>query len=597
MTEGTEGRGTEDRKAGGVRLWSPQPTGARRAQVLQLRISLSMIPNDRRRGEYGNRLNCTWFGQLLAAVCLIAGCSSQRDVELIAEGKIERPPVTVTVFFADGMDYARMQALLDAGRLPNIQRHFVDGGVGIEHAVAALPPITYANAVSIITGRFPGHHDVTGNRWYDPRCDALRDYGSAATYRKVNEDFHFPTIYEMLGDAFTVNVQGHTRRGVSQTIDNVVTAGLDWLLGNYMAADARVGECVHEVATIARRQGRWPVVYFNYFPGLDEVGHLHGSDSPEYAEAMVTVDAAIGRIVDRVEAMAPADLRYYVLLSDHGHVPTPPARAIDLATWLARNAHLHVYDKASVPLNPRWHDDYDAVLINGAFRRAAIHLFDRRANDSQDVAPAVTWPWIRELAVLPGIAAVCGRCGRDAVEVYRTGGTLRIERRELDGIKAYRIAGIEGDWPGILGEDNPQTAGMREGWHDSRTWLAATANASWPDFVPQVVEMFDSPRTGDLVVFSDNDFSFSAEWRGGHGSCLQQDMHVPLFLAGPGLPPGGQLPAARLVDVAPTMLDLLDVDTPAGTTFDGVSLLPALRTVRPPGAHQPAATHRAIPGS
>ena len=80
-------------------------------------------------------------------------------------------------------------------------------------------------------------------------------------------------------------------------IDNWVTSGLDWLNGNYQDVDARVGECASEVVAIANKRGCWPSVYFNYFPGLDEIGHRFGSVSPEYAAAMETVDAAIAKIV------------------------------------------------------------------------------------------------------------------------------------------------------------------------------------------------------------------------------------------------------------------------------------------------------------
>ncbi len=535
---------------------------------------------------------------IVALTALVAsGCAHQRTAELFGDGAIDRPEICVTVFFADGMGGPTMQAMLDRGQLPHIAEHFVAGGVGVEHSMASLPPITYANAVSIITGVFPGHHDVTGNRWFDPRSCTLRDYGSATTYRKVNDDFHQPTIYELLDDAFTVNVQGHTRRGVSVSIDNVVTAGLDWLVGRYSAVDARVGRGVGEVAARARRAGRWPALYFNYFPGLDEVGHRSGADSAEYAAALVTVDQAIGKIIKRVEDLAPADRRYYVLLSDHGHVPTPPGKAIDLARWLGETARLRVYEQARLPAGaggPSCLPDHDVVLINGAFRRAAIHLLPpaRTATDQ----PIATWPWVRGLPQLPGVAVVCTRYGADAVRATSADGGLHIERRLEDGVKQYRATPLNGPalLDAVLG-DGAEARTVRDGWHNSRVWLAASANARFPDFVPQIVELFDSPRAGDVIVFAADDYSFSDDWHGGHGSCVYRDMHVPLFFTGPGLPPGGRIPAARLVDVTPTVLDLLGAteSLPADVTFDGVSLLPALRSaVRPaerPASPEPAA--------
>jgi arylsulfatase A-like enzyme len=113
----------------------------------------------------------------------------------------------------------------------------------------------------------------------------------------------------------------------------------------------------------------------------------------------------------------------------------------------------------------------------------------------------------------------------------------------------------------------------------SREWLAASVGARCPDFVPQVVEMFDSPRAGDVVVFADGDWTFDARWPGGHGSCLTRDMRIPLYFAGPSLPAGGRIDCGRLVDVMPTILELLGRNAQLANVpaIDGVSLLTELR--------------------
>ena len=90
--------------------------------------------------------------------------------------------------------------------------------------------------------------------------------------------------------------------------------------------------------------------------------------------------------------------------------------------------------------------------------------------------------------------------------------------------------------------------------------------------------MFDSTRTGDIVIFAASDWSFDGAYRGAHGSCLAADMCVPLYFAGPGLPAGTSIPFARLVDVYPTVLTLLGVQPDRqGLQIDGVSILPQLR--------------------
>jgi arylsulfatase A-like enzyme len=105
----------------------------------------------------------------------------------------------------------------------------------------------------------------------------------------------------------------------------------------------------------------------------------------------------------------------------------------------------------------------------------------------------------------------------------------------------------------------------------------------YPDFVPQIVELFDSPHAGDFVVFAADDWSCAGTLHGGHGSPRAEDMCVPLYFAGPDLPRGGRISYARLVDVMPTVLDLLgEADRADLVEIDGASLVEQLRSAKLP---------------
>jgi arylsulfatase A-like enzyme len=80
-----------------------------------------------------------------------------------------------------------------------------------------------------------------------------------------------------------------------------------------------------------------------------------------------------------------------------------------------------------------------------------------------------------------------------------------------------------------------------------------------------------------VVLLSDHGESFGEHVGPGHGwSGHQEQLAVPLVLRGPGIPAGLRVETpVSLVDVAPTLLDLLGVDgLPAA---QGISLAPALR--------------------
>ena len=53
-------------------------------------------------------------------------------------------------------------------------------------------------------------------------------------------------------------------------------------------------------------------------------------------------------------------------------------------------------------------------------------------------------------------------------------------------------------------------------------------------------------------------------------------MMVPMVFAGPGITPGGQIETARTVDVAPTIIEMIDRKKLNGRHFDGQSLLSEL---------------------
>ncbi len=80
-----------------------------------------------------------------------------------------------------------------------------------------------------------------------------------------------------------------------------------------------------------------------------------------------------------------------------------------------------------------------------------------------------------------------------------------------------------------------------------------------------------------LIVFAgDNGLAVGQHGLFGKQNAYEHSIHVPLLLAGPGVPRGKRCDAfCYLTDTFPTLFDLLGVPIPAG--LDGKSLLPALR--------------------
>ncbi len=544
-----------------------------------------------RRSGRGGAGRILILGLLTCIAFVSAGCAAGAE-RIRLDDDVVLPKSAVVVFFVDGLDKHRLNDMLAEGDLPNIRRWFIEGGVGVEHAVSVLPSITYAASVSFLTGLYPGHHGVLGNRWFDPDTCTARYYVTPSTYRTVNQHFHRPTLYEVLEHVLTVSVQFHTRRGVTWTKDNAVPTGLDYFWHEYWLADRRVGTCVADVARFANRAGRWPAVYWNYFPGNDETAHYYGSDSEEYRTSLRTIDHSIGQIIGGIEQAGMGDRTYFVLVTDHGHDQTQ--HEFDLPEWLRQNTSYRVFEGTITDddylARLRRLDDYDAVVLNGAFRRMAIHLRGRNGwgtpvdpEHLRMLACDSPRSGIVPLCKLEAVALVCYRIGPDEIAVATHAGSTRVQRRMVDGVKQYRIVPAEGEENGsiLLGyAADPRLADfVARGWHASREWLAATAESRFPDFVPQVVEMFDSRRAGDVVAFAEKGWTFEPGDKSGHGSCVAADMVVPMYFAGVDLPRGARISYARLVDIMPTIIDLLsesDRLVYAGA-LDGVSIAQQLR--------------------
>jgi hypothetical protein len=525
-------------------------------------------------------------GAVVIGLMALAGCAKSGPLRVCLEDDVRRPPRSVVIFFVDGMDVGKMHELLARGRLPNIHRRFVDGGVGVEHAVASIPAMTYPNAVTILTGTFPGRHNITGNQWLDRRTLQTPHYITALEYKAVNHHFTVPTLYEELPDHFSVNCLGTVIRGVHHDVDYHTTEGIGWFLGWYRQVDELAAGCVEDVAHLANRVKRWPSILVLYFPGVDQTAHEHGSDARVYEQALEAVDVQIGRVVDAVEKSVPGGTTSYVLVSDHGHVAVHSARVSDPVAWLRTQRGLKVHEGVL------WGGDladrlerlnrYDLEVIDGSSRRLMVYV--RGDKGWMDTPTRVEVRALMSpgrdglsLADLPGVALVCYSEDVDRVAIQAKDARAVVERRQDLGGPSYRLLYERGDPLEYL-SDPAMRSFIEAGWHDSRAWLEATAHRAYPDFVPQIAEYFDAPRAGDLIVFAADGWVFRGHGRGEHGSARAEDMKVPIFFAGADLPRGATIPTARLTDVMPTVVDLLGerARLEKASQLDGESLLPRL---------------------
>jgi len=507
------------------------------------------------------------------------------------------------VFFVDGLNAEIFQEMIDAGELPAIKRYLVDRGLYAPRAVANTPSVTLANLTSFVTGRFPGHHGVTGINWYDRNRLVWRNYETIAQKNKLDGDYSARTIYECFPDRTTFSVFFQPNRGASKFIENWTSAGPPFFFGWYEFVDRLTLSRFDIVADVARKRREFPALTIAYLLAPDFRAYAGGVKSKAYRDAIRHTDRQIGRVCGDLEGAGLLEKLHLVLVSDHGMGEV--TRHFPLEEFLRKEVGLNIaadrlWENTPFEKRLEYYRKYQAVLYGSGDRYLAICLRKPNGASGQaaDLAAWTVRPAPGDLKAypicpksfpfgasqgppvardLPGILA-----GQEAVDVvaYSAGaGRVRV-RRKLGEVEFRQEAGRGGSischllwgaeplgWKGTVPEKalggEPMTA---------RQWLEATVETNYPDLPAQILAYFRARRAGDIVVFASPGWDFNNKNRAGHGGLRRQDMHVPILLAGPGVP-RGRLRAARTVDVMPTILQLMGRNIPPG--LDGQSLLPA----------------------
>ena len=524
-----------------------------------------------------------WVGRIAVVTLLgtaVGGCAGLGPLRAELSEDVTRPHPGVIILLCDGLSPDLVSQGVDEGWLPNIEKRFVAAGTRVEHAVTAVPSITYGAITTILTGVTPATHGIPGNHWFDPRERMFRNYATIASYRHINGDFSVPTIYECIDPLVSSSIQAAHIRGVTDNIANWAQSGVRWFFKVYTGVDALTATTIELVAERANRRGNWPALLTCYFPGVDTIGHRSGVSSDRYRAAAKHFDHHLGRICDWLEAQGLLEDTYLVLLSDHGMVDVNPGGCIDLMylvrdVW-GRNATDRMFQEGTYAQRSHHFDRYDTVVCWQDGRRASLYFAGEagwsETPSCETVAEIMTAPEPEDqLWNVEGVDIVAYLAGENEAIIRSGQGEARIVERESESGIEYRYVPVPDDVLGYL-EDDDLAAFVAAGFHESRDWMIATSGQTYPDLVPHIVPLLRHRRFGRVLVFTAPGYSFNAEL-GGHGGVRREEMEMVMMFAGPGITSGATLDCARSVDIVPTLMTWLGVELPEDGSLDGVPLL------------------------
>ncbi len=462
----------------------------------------------------------------------------------------------VVIFLIDGVVGDTFYDMAEANKLPHVKKHLYDRGRVVRNAQTVFPTVTGTAHLPILTGEGVERHNIPGLRWFSREKLIYRDYvGPGAAY--IN--FEIGDV-KMLGELFPEKKIFFVFEVINKGIVELYPLDIE-------AVPMKAGW--HKVADMAAVQGAMtrfipgrkpPDITLIWLPGPDKAIHHYGPGSEEYRGELIYVDKQIGRFIERLQYLGIYEDTTLILVSDHGgydsgshdvladFLEAQGFKVLDLTT---PQSFLPDIPYLAVPLSyPRevadlldWSvfpgfDVVVAVTGNGmafVYVRGPGGWGDRpEYGDLRNYGPD-KFDFIGELVRRESVDLIFARDG-EAYYIFSDEGTGRFESRTEDGELMFRYRVSEGRDPVGYAEEE-RTRNLIGRWVAEEEWFRLTYDYRYPDIFYHVYSVFQSERTGDLIVTAREGWSFRKEFpaafNGDHGPPTRSNIIVPLVVAGP----------------------------------------------------------------
>lgn len=469
------------------------------------------------------------------------------------------------VLLADGARADVFSRMLEAGELPEIQRHVVGRG-GHRTAASTFTSTTIPAHLPFLTGRFAGSADVPGYRWFDHRKQPRHAPLGPWSFRSYNGFESMLVDRDIAADAPTIfdlapgsqNIFGAITRGLGRGGNMAATRkNLLWMKAHFFK-DYEVADNAARKVLAASLDKHAPF-RFVVIPGIDWNSHYDDPFGEAAYEAYRRVDRTVGEVARKLERLGRYKDTLLAVVSDHGHEPV--REHFDLGPRMADELGI----KVAFHSMKAWGRNPDALCAVSGNAMAHIYL--------NTVVPELT-EW---LLAEPAVDIIASREPDGSLLVESLRG--RAQLTEVPGGLNYRP--ITGDPFGY----GPLPAEL-----DCETALTATAESEYPDGLLQLAQIFRSARTGDVVVSATPGYDLREryerpEHRSSHGALHAAHMNVPLAIS----LPVSEGPV-RTADVFSMVLEHLQIEEPTGV--DGRSRL--IGAVQPSSEPALAARERLV---
>jgi len=458
---------------------------------------------------------------------------------------------------ADGARADVFSELLNGGDLPNISKYLVEKGC-YKEAVTVFPSTTGPAYTPYIFGKYPGRCNLPGIRWLDRDAyndkllsfDRFRSYIGLETYfmnRDVSLDYQ--TLFEIFPR--NVNIFNELSRGAGFKNDKTLFSKL------YYKVKSHFTDKSDEVDLVARRillqsLKEYPDFIYAVFLGIDTYSHLNHPFHKKVINSYRRIDEMIGLLAKNLESEGRLEETLIIVASDHGLTQTHSH--FDSLEFMNDQGYKTFY----YPNVFKHFTDADAACLISGNAMANIYVKSKdgwgRKSTFEELVGLVD-----NFIERPEVDIVAGLDHKGRSRIKSTMGEA-VTWLDKDGnINYQKIKGDPFNYNGM-----PKKMSSEEA-------LAHSFNTEYPDALLQIIQLLESPRTGDLILSAGPGYDLRAkhenpEHRSSHGALFRDHMLVPLVMNAK-----VNKEFIRTVDIFPTILSFLGQSIP--NNIDGISLV------------------------
>ena len=508
----------------------------------------------------------------------------------------------VVVIIPDGASLIQAKALLRHGlenpdqyadafndNFPNISRTFLTKGAFTANGISVWPSSSIPAHTGIMTGCYPRHTGVMGQRQFDSGRRRYTSYiGLGILSQRQILSRQAKTMYEYFPHSRSVDVLQVVNRGCSLYVPSTPE---DELVAQ------RAIQVIDYAALLGRatRRSEIPRLLVVTLPGIDHLTHNSLLSDEKSMRAYLQTDKLVGEIFQAYRRAGIFDRTLFVLASDHGMGEVTNHVTLDN---LMRDMRFTTYESFKWSVVPAWGSfeanglrgtpgrfdrvynalalwggNSDALLyVKGQSRDGADQLNEHwrfRVGDEelQDYEIAGTRINIIErlLFYSPGVGLIFTNPEKNVFNVYGQSGVGTVRERRREGQLEFQYRVVSGRDP-LRYAENPaiRTHLGSDVWLSDQQWISLTYLEHYPDALRRIAYSMQTPNAGTMHIVAADGWDFAPYYVakrvlvGSHGSLNAEHSLVPIMFYGPGVR-HGELPYARTVDILPTVLAYLGV--------------------------------------